>query len=61
VTIRVRRAGSRAFLTIKGEAKGITRTEFECEVPVEEAEVMLKELCDRLLIEKTASRWPTKV
>jgi adenylate cyclase len=49
------------YLTIKGEPEGITRTEFECEAPVEEAEVMLKELCHRLLIEKTASRWPTKV
>jgi adenylate cyclase len=59
--VRVRRAGPRAYLTIKGEPEGITRTEFGCEAPVEEAEVMQKELCGRLLIEKTASRWATKV
>jgi adenylate cyclase len=53
VTVRVRRAGSQAFLTIKGEPNGITRPEFEYEVPVEEAEAMLKDLCDRPLIEKT--------
>jgi adenylate cyclase len=53
VTVRVRRAGSRAYLTIKGEPDGITRPEFEYEVPVEEAEAMLKHLCDGPSIEKT--------
>ena len=52
-TVRVRRAGPRAYLTIKGEPDGITRPEFEYEVPVEDAEAMLKHLCDRPLIEKT--------
>jgi adenylate cyclase len=53
VTVRVRRAGLRAYLTIKGKPNGITRPEFEYEVPVEEAEAMLNHLCDRPLIEKT--------
>ena len=52
VTVRVRRAGSEAFLTVKGPANGIARPEFEYPVPVEEAEAMFK-LCDRPLIEKT--------
>jgi adenylate cyclase len=52
VTVRVRRAGPRAFLTIKGSGEGIVRPEFEYEIPVEEAEEMLK-LCRRPLIEKT--------
>ncbi len=52
VTVRVRRAGPRAFLTIKGSGDGIVRPEFEYEVPVEEAEEMIK-LCRRPLTEKT--------
>jgi adenylate cyclase len=52
VTVRVRRAGPRAFLTIKGSGEGIVRPEFEYEIPVEEAEEMFK-LCRRPLIEKT--------
>ncbi len=52
VTVRVRRAGPRAFLTIKGSGDGIVRPEFEYEIPVEEAEEMIK-LCRRPLIEKT--------
>jgi adenylate cyclase len=52
VTVRVRRAGPRAFLTIKGSGQGIVRPEFEYEIPVEEAEEMFK-LCRRPLIEKT--------
>lgn len=53
VTVRVRRAGRRAFVTIKGEADGMVRPEFEYEIPVEEAEQMLSGLCRRPLIEKT--------
>jgi adenylate cyclase len=52
VTVRVRRAGARAYLTVKGEPNGLVRPEFEYEVPVEEAEAMFK-LCRRPLIEKT--------
>jgi polyphosphate kinase 2 len=52
VTVRVRRAGARAYLTVKGEPNGIVRPEFEYEVPVEEAEAMFR-LCHRPLIEKT--------
>jgi adenylate cyclase len=52
VTVRVRRAGPRAFLTIKGSGEGIVRPEFEYEIPVDEAEEMFK-LCRRPLIEKT--------
>jgi adenylate cyclase len=52
VTVRVRRAGPRAFLTIKGSGEGMVRPEFEYEIPVEEAEAMFN-LCRRPLIEKT--------
>jgi CYTH domain-containing protein len=52
VTVRVRRAGSRSYLTVKGKPNGLVRPEFEYEVPVEEAEAMFN-LCHRPLIEKT--------
>ncbi|MCM3876374.1 MAG: CYTH domain-containing protein [Thermoanaerobaculia bacterium] len=54
-TVRVRVAGGKAFLTIKGVNRGVTRTEFEYRIPVDEAAAMLDALCERPLIEKT--RW----
>src|SRR3712207_607870 len=51
-TVRVRRAGPMAFITVKGDGQ-IARPEFEYEVPVEDAEAMLAHLCHRPLIEKT--------
>jgi adenylate cyclase len=57
VTVRVRRAGRQAFLTIKGPAHGLARPEFEYPVPVDEAEAMFK-LCHRPLIEKTRYEIP---
>jgi len=51
-TVRVRRAGDRGYLTIKGGAQGISRHEFEYEIPLSDAEELL-EMCDRPLIEKT--------
>ncbi len=50
--VRVRTKGDKAFLTIKGNQKGITRTELEYEIPVNEATVML-EMCLDFPIEKT--------
>lgn len=52
-TVRVRIAGRHAFLTIKGETRGVERLEFEYEIPVADATVMLDQLCLRPLIEKT--------
>jgi adenylate cyclase len=51
VTVRVRRAGSRTFLTVKGSGNGLVRPEFEYEIPVADAEELFK-LCHRPLIEK---------
>ncbi|MCP4689474.1 MAG: CYTH domain-containing protein [Desulfobacterales bacterium] len=53
---RVRVAGGGAFLTIKGETKGATRTEFEYPIPVTDADEMLETLCRRPVIEKTRYR-----
>lgn len=51
-TVRVRVVGERGLLTVKGITSGATRTEFEYPIPVEDAQVMLDELCERPLIEK---------
>lgn len=51
-TVRVRIAGSLAYLTIKGISTGATRAEFEYEIPVADAGQLLL-LCDGPLIEKT--------
>lgn len=51
-TVRVRVAGSRASITIKGKSVGARRTEFEYEIPVADAQRMLETLCKRPLIEK---------
>jgi adenylate cyclase len=51
-TVRIRIRGEQAFLTIKGKNKGITRSEFEYPIPVEDAVEMLK-ICDGAIIEKT--------
>ncbi len=52
--VRLRIAGEKAFFTIKGEASGggISRKEWEIELPVEEAE-MMKDICLPGIIEKT--------
>lgn len=52
-SVRVRVAGDRGTLTIKGRTVGATRAEYEYEIPVGEAEELLNELCERPLIEKT--------
>jgi CYTH domain-containing protein len=51
-TVRVRIAGEDSYLTIKGKSQGISRQEFEYQIPIEEAKMMLDTLCDRPLIEK---------
>jgi adenylate cyclase len=50
-TVRVRRAGDQAFLTIKGESVGLARPEFEYEIPVADSDELLA-LCIQPLIEK---------
>ncbi len=53
-TVRIRTSASKAFITIKGSpnASGITRYEWEKEIPLNEAEELLK-LCAGSVIEKT--------
>ncbi|NER80504.1 MAG: CYTH domain-containing protein [Leptolyngbya sp. SIO1D8] len=51
-TVRVRIAGDRGYLTVKGASTGITRLEFEYEIPSADAGNMLNSLCIPPLIEK---------
>lgn len=57
-TVRVRVAGRKAMLTVKGLSQGAARDEFEYPIPLKDAEQMLKTLCERPLIEKTRFRIP---
>jgi adenylate cyclase len=52
-SVRVRVGGDAAHVNIKGSTVGASRLEFEYPVPVEDARVMLRELCLRPIIEKT--------
>lgn len=52
-SVRVRVGGDAARLTVKGATVGLSRLEFEYPVPLEDAEVMLRELCRGSIIEKT--------
>lgn len=54
-TVRVRIAGDKAFLTVKGEAKGLSRAEFEYPIPLEDGRDLLR-LCQPPLIEKCRRR-----
>lgn len=51
-TVRVRIYSDKAFLTIKGPTKGISRDEFEYSVPVEDAKQMLSLRQTGVVIEK---------
>lgn len=55
-TVRVRIAGDRGFLTIKGKTEHISRPEFEYPIPLKDAAELLDTLCLRPLIEKTRYR-----
>jgi adenylate cyclase len=50
--VRVRTDADRAWLTVKGAGEGISRAEFEYEIPVADAEGLLG-LCRHRIIDKT--------
>ena len=53
-TVRIRIKGEKSYITIKGIANetGISRMEWEKEIPTDEAKSLLK-LCEKGIIEKT--------
>lgn len=65
-TVRVRIMGNKAFLTIKGPTNGISRSEFEYEIPPVEAQGML-DLCGnpvektRYFIQHAGMQWELDV
>lgn len=50
--VRVRTIDDKGFLAIKGITTGATRLEYEYEIPRQEADEILNELCECPLIEK---------
>lgn len=57
-TVRIRTVGEKAYLTVKGPTRGVTRTEFEYEIPYEDCLAMLEELAEKPIIEKKRYRIP---
>lgn len=51
-TVRVRIKGNRGYLTIKGKNQGISRAEFEYEIPVQDAEELLQ-MAEQPILVKT--------
>ena len=51
-TVRVRTIGDRGYLTVKGLNHGLSRLEFEYEIPHADAEQMINELVEQPIIEK---------
>ncbi len=54
ITVRTRIMGKKGFVTIKGKSSdnGLSRSEFEYEIPLEDAEAMMAEFCPSLVVEK---------
>ncbi len=50
-TVRVRTIGENGFITIKGKNKGISRHEFEYEIPCTDAEQLLR-MCGKIIEKK---------
>ena len=57
-TVRARIIDDRGYLTLKGPAQGISRSEFEYEIPKADAQAILTELCQQPLIEKHRYKIP---
>lgn len=51
-TVRVRMAGHKGYLTVKGATTGLARREYEYEIPLADAQAMLDTLCPQPQIEK---------
>ena len=66
-TVRVRIKNKRGYLTVKGRNKGISRNEFEYEIPTSDAKELL-EMCEpsiivkrRHIINVNSSRWEVDI
>jgi adenylate cyclase len=50
--VRVRTKGQKGFLTIKSANTGISRSEFEYEIPLVEANELLLQFCEKKIVKK---------
>lgn len=57
-TVRVRIMDNIGYLTIKGKGEGLVRSEYEYEIPLDDASEMLEKLCKHPLIEKVRYKVP---
>ena len=55
-SVRIRTYGDRAYVTIKGATSGISRNEYEYEIPLADANEIMGSLCEHPPIEKTRYR-----
>ena len=55
-TVRVRMAGNKGYLTLKGLNRGAVRLEYEYSIAVQDAREILDQLCHHPLIEKRRYR-----
>ena len=55
---RVRTAGEKGFLTLKGAHHGCSRSEYEYEIPFEDGNFLLDNLAEKPIIEKKRYRIP---
>ncbi len=55
-TVRVRIEGGKGTMTIKGRSSGATRSEWEYEIPLSDANELLDGLCEKPIIEKHRRR-----
>lgn len=51
--VRIRQIDQKGFITVKGLTHHTSRKEFEYEIPLEDAQYLLENLCEKPLIEKT--------
>ena len=58
--VRVRVKGTVATITIKSHEIGISRSEHEYEIPIEDADYLMNNLCVNEIIEKTRYKVPYK-
>ncbi|WP_061931723.1 CYTH domain-containing protein [Aureimonas sp. AU22] len=65
--VRVRIDGQKAWLTVKGARSGISRAEFEYEIPLDDAERLLADICgpiiekDRHIVPHEGRTWEIDV
>ena len=48
-TVRIRIKGTKGFLTIKGPTQGISRSEFEYEIPLKDAEELISTFAEKVI------------